>query len=113
MDIMAVYEASLKAIERVRSGEGPYFMEIMTYRYRGHSMGDPERYRDQAEIKKWQEQDPIGIYHAYLLDKKIANQNELIGLEKRAEEDVDAAEAFAHSSPDPAPEELFKDIYVD
>jgi len=113
MDIMAVYEASLKAIEHVRSGEGPYLMEIMTYRFRGHSMGDPERYRDQAEIKKWQEQDPIGIYHAYLLKNKIAGQDELDGLEKRAEEDVDAAVVFAHSSPEPAPEELYKDIYAD
>jgi pyruvate dehydrogenase E1 component alpha subunit len=113
MDIMAVYDASLKAIERVRSGEGPYLMEIMTYRFRGHSMGDPERYREQAEIKKWQEQDPIGIYHAYLLGKKIANADDLNGIEKRAEEDVDAAVAFAQASPEPAPEELFKDIYVD
>jgi pyruvate dehydrogenase E1 component alpha subunit len=113
MDIMAVYDASLKAIERVRSGEGPYLMEIMTYRFRGHSMGDPERYREQAEIKKWQEQDPIGIYHAYLLGKKIANADDLNGIEKRAEVDVDAAVAFAQASPEPAPEELFKDIYVD
>lgn len=113
MDIMAVYDASLKALKHVRSGEGPYFLEIMTYRFRGHSMGDPERYRDQAEIKKWQEQDPIGIYHAYLLEKKIASPAELTGLEKRADEDVDAAVIFAHSSPYPAPEELYKDIYVD
>jgi len=113
MNIMAVYEASLNAIEHVRSGEGPYLMEIMTYRFRGHSMGDPERYREQAEIKKWQEQDPIGIYHAYLLEKKIAGKDELDDLEKRAEMDVDAAVIFGNSSPEPAPEELFKDIYAD
>jgi len=76
-------------------------------------MGDPERYREQAEIKKWQEQDPIGIYHSYLLGKKIASSDELTGIEKRAEEDVKAAEAFAQTSPEPTPEELFMDIYVD
>jgi len=113
MDIMAVHEASVKAIKRVRSGDGPYLMEIMTYRFRGHSMGDPERYRQQSEIKKWQEQDPIGIYHAYLLDQKIADRDELIGIEKRAKEDVEAAVVFAHSSLEPSSEELFRDIYVD
>ena len=113
MDIMAVYEASLKAIEHVRSGAGPYMLEIMTYRFRGHSMGDPERYREQAEIKKWQEQDPIGIYNAYLLEKKIAGKEELDILEKKAEEEVEAAVVFAHSSPEPAPEELFEDVYAD
>jgi pyruvate dehydrogenase E1 component alpha subunit len=113
MDIMAVHEASLKAIERVRSGEGPYLMEIMTYRFRGHSMGDPERYREQSEIKKWQEQDPIGIYHAYLLDQNIADKDELNGIEKRAEEDVEAAVVFAHSSLEPSSEELFRDVYAD
>src|SRR5512143_2849180 len=66
MDVMTVYEAAGKAIEAVRSSSVPRMLEIMTYRYRGHSMGDPERYRKQDEVKKWQEQDPIGIYHAYL-----------------------------------------------
>jgi pyruvate dehydrogenase E1 component alpha subunit len=113
MDIMDVYRSSLKAIERVRSGEGPYLMEIMTYRFRGHSMGDPERYRDQAEIKKWQEQDPIGIYQSYLIEKDIASKEELTEIEERAEIEVAEAVAFAESSPEPAPEELFKDIYVD
>jgi pyruvate dehydrogenase E1 component alpha subunit len=76
-------------------------------------MGDPERYRDQAEIKKWQEQDPIGIYQSYLIEKDIASKEELTEIEERAEIEVAEAVAFAESSPEPAPEELFKDIYVD
>lgn len=113
MDIMDVYNASQKAIKHVRSGQGPYLLEIMTYRFRGHSMGDPERYRDQSEIKKWQEQDPIGIYHSFLLQKKIVSSDELAAIEDRAEIDVDEAVVFAESSPEPSPEELFRDIYVD
>ncbi len=84
MDIMAVYEAANKAIETVRSGSGPRMLEIMTYRYRGHSMGDPERYRKQEEVKKWEEQDPIGIYYSYLIKNKIATEKVLDEIEARA-----------------------------
>jgi len=112
MDVMAVYEASLKAIKRVRSGEGPILLEILSYRFRGHSMGDPERYREPAEIKKWQENDPIGKYHIYLLEKKIANSEDLVGIEEKAEKDVIDAVTFAKASPEPAENELFNDVYV-
>ncbi|MBP1694211.1 MAG: pdhA, partial [Chloroflexi bacterium] len=61
MDLIAVREAALKAIEWIRNGNGPYFLEVLTYRFRGHSMGDPERYRKQEEVKRWEEHDPIGI----------------------------------------------------
>ena len=76
MDIMEVRNASTKAIEYVRSANGPYFLEIITYRYRGHSMGDPERYRQSKEVKKWQENDPIGIFHKYIISKEIADEGE-------------------------------------
>jgi pyruvate dehydrogenase E1 component alpha subunit len=71
MDVMKVYEAAKEAIGYVRSEGKPYLLEVLTYRYRGHSMGDPERYRKAEEVKKWQENDPIGIFNKYLLDKKI------------------------------------------
>jgi pyruvate dehydrogenase E1 component alpha subunit len=67
MNVLTVKEAAAKALETIREGNGPYFMEIMTYRYRGHSMGDPERYRQSDEVKKYQENDPIGIYRATLI----------------------------------------------
>lgn len=113
MDIMTVREAALDAIEYVRSGNGPYFLEVVTYRYRGHSMGDPERYRKAEEIKKWQENDPIGIFHKYLIEQNIATAEELDDVEKQAEEEVQEAVQFAENSPEPAPEALFENIYAD
>ncbi len=113
MNVMEVREKALEVIEKVRSGDGPYFLEVVTYRYRGHSMGDPERYRQSDEVKRWQENDPIGIYHKYLLEKEIATQDELDDLDKKVEADVEEAVQFAESSPEPAPEALFEHIYVD
>src|SRR5512140_489424 len=77
MDIEAVYEASKKAIRAVRGGSGPVMLEMLTYRFRGHSMGDPERYRKQEEVKKWEEHDPIGIFRKYLTENKIATAKAL------------------------------------
>lgn len=113
MDVMAVYEASRTAIEKVRSGEGPYLLEIMTYRFRGHSMGDPERYRKQEEVKKREEQDPIGVFRAYLTKNKIASTKALEEITARAEADLQKAVEFAEASPEPALETLFDDIYVE
>ena len=113
MDIMAVYEASKKAIEAVRSGSGPRMLEIMTYRFRGHSMGDPERYRKQEEVKKWEEQDPIGVFCDYLTSHQFATLEELNQLDARADEEVQKAVEFAEASPEPALETLFDDIYAE
>lgn len=113
MDVMKVYEASKEAIEFIRKESQPFFLEIDTYRFRGHSMGDPERYRKQEEVKKWQAEDPIGIFNKYLLDKKIATRKQLDEIETRANDEVNAAVEFAENSPEPAMEELFKDIYAD
>lgn len=113
MDIMNVRKAASKALDHVRSGKGPYFLEIVTYRYRGHSMGDPERYREKDEIARWQEEDPIGIYHKYLMDEEIASQEELDDIKTKVEAEVEEAVEFAESSKDPEPESLFEDIYVD
>ncbi|MEW6650358.1 MAG: pyruvate dehydrogenase (acetyl-transferring) E1 component subunit alpha [Chloroflexota bacterium] len=113
MDLMAVREVSAHLFDEIRNGSGPQFLEIHTYRFRGHSMGDPERYRSSDEVKTWLENDPIGIYHNYLLSNQIASEEELqhqIGL---AEEEVSDAVAFAEASPEPAAEELFKHIYVE
>jgi pyruvate dehydrogenase E1 component alpha subunit len=83
MDVLAVYEAAARAIESVRSSSTPMMLEIMTYRFRGHSMGDPERYRTQEEVKKWQDNDPIGIFRTALLKKKV-KEADLEEIEKRA-----------------------------
>ncbi|MBL8090225.1 MAG: pyruvate dehydrogenase (acetyl-transferring) E1 component subunit alpha [Anaerolineales bacterium] len=113
MDVMKVYEAAKEAIAYVRKESQPYFLEINTYRFRGHSMGDPERYRKAEEVKKWQENDPIGIFNKYLLDKKIATRKQLDEIEARAEEEVTKAVEFAENSPEPAMEELFTNVYVE
>jgi pyruvate dehydrogenase E1 component alpha subunit len=113
MNVMKVREKALEVIEEIRSGSGPQFLEIDTYRFRGHSMGDPERYRAQDEIRKWQENDPIGIYRKYLLENKIAKEDELDGVDKKFQMIVEEAVKFAESSPEPAAEELFKHIYVE
>ena len=113
MDVMTVYEAAKKAIEHIRAGNGPYLLEIVTYRFMGHSMGDPERYREKQEIEKWKEDDPIGIFRAKLLSKKTATAKALDEIEERAMQDAIKAVEFAEASPEPAPEALWEDVYVE
>jgi len=113
MDVMAVRKAAEEVIEKVRNGDGPYFLEAVTYRYRGHSMGDPERYRESEEIKKWEENDPIGIYHKFLLDQEIASEEELDDITNRVETEIQEAIEFAESSPNPDPEALFEHVYAE
>jgi pyruvate dehydrogenase E1 component alpha subunit len=113
MDVMKVYEAAQKAIETVRSGKGPFLLEIQTYRFRGHSMGDPERYRKQEEVKKWEESDPIGAYHKYLTENKIATAKTLDEIDEQVMDEVQKAVEFAEASPEPTMEDLYKDVYAD
>lgn len=113
MNVLTVRKSAEKAIAHIRSGQGPYFLEVVTYRFRGHSMGDPERYRQKEEVEKWQEEDPIGIYHRELLKEKIASKEELDDLEMKVEAEVQDAVEFAEASLEPAPEELFTHIYAD
>ena len=113
MDVIAVYKAAHKAIETVRSGAGPSMLEIMTYRFRGHSMGDPERYRKQEEVKKMQEQDPIGVFRAFLTGKEHATAGELDAMDIRALAEVQKAVEFAEASPEPALDSLFEDVYAE
>ena len=112
MDLLAVHEISEKLLAEIREGSGPQFLEVNTYRFKGHSMGDPERYREAAEVKRWQENDPIGKFRKYLIEEKIYTEKQLDKLDASVEEEVKEAIAFAISSPDPAPAELFSDIYV-
>lgn len=113
MDLMKVYEAAKEAIEYVRTGSQPYLLEVITYRYRGHSMGDPERYRKPEEVKKWQENDPIGIFRKYLLEKKTVSAKALDEVDAQAEDEVNKAVEFAESAAEPALESLFDNLYVE
>lgn len=113
MDMLEVLETADRILKEVRSGKGPYFLEIITYRFRGHSMGDPERYRQQEEVRKWQEEDPIGIYHRRLLEDEIAVEDELREIESQVEAELKDAIEFAENSPEPALDELFSDVYAE
>lgn len=113
MDVMQIREDVAKVLDMIREDGEPYLLEILTYRYRGHSMGDPERYRDKAEVKKWEEEDPIGIYRKYLISNDIATEKELDEQDDQGEELVEEAVSFAESSPNPGKEALFEDIYVE
>jgi pyruvate dehydrogenase E1 component alpha subunit len=112
MDVAKVYAAAQEAMQFVRENAQPYLLEVNTYRFRGHSMGDPERYRKQEEVKKWQENDPIGIFRAQLLRESLATEAELDALDARAESETQKSVEFAEASPEPGMDELFKDIYA-
>lgn len=112
MDVLAVHEAAKEAAEYVRSGKGPIILEMKTYRYRGHSMSDPAKYRSKEEVEKFkQEQDPIERLKARLLKEKIATEDSLKAMDKKIRDDIKEVEQFAKDSPLPDESELFTDIY--
>jgi pyruvate dehydrogenase E1 component alpha subunit len=113
MNVIEVYEATKEALQQIRDGEGPQFLEMITYRFEGHSMGDPLRYRTKDEVEKWQEDDPIGILERHLLENDMADQDALEQLDQEAQEAVEAAVTFAEESPLPEPEALYANIYVE
>jgi pyruvate dehydrogenase E1 component alpha subunit len=113
MNVLEVYEATLAAFKAVRAGKGPQFLEMITYRYEGHSMGDPLRYRTKDEVEKWREDDPIGVLERHLHSRNLASNEELESIDKSVESTIEEAVQFAEESPLPAAEELFTDIYVE
>ena len=112
MDVLEVRGAAEQALEHVRR-EGPFLLEAITYRYRGHSMGDPERYRRSDEVRKWQEEDPIGILRKRILEEKASREAALERLETEVDEEIGEAVRFAEESPEPAPEALFEHVYAE
>ena len=114
MDVIAVYEAAKCAVEHARSGEGPYLLEVKTYRFRGHSMTDPSYYRTREEEQQWRTtRDPIGMFEKKLLDLGLATQTELDENDAKATEVAEDAADFAENSPNPELEELYTDVMVD
>jgi pyruvate dehydrogenase E1 component alpha subunit len=112
MDLFAVREAADKAVEYVRAGNGPFFLEVMTYRYRGHSMGDQRAYRTHDEIRKWQAEDPIGKVEDHLIQLGVTLQ-EMDAIDNEVKAVIDEAVRFADESPFPSTEEIWTDIYAD
>ena len=113
MDVLAVKAAGDKAVKHCRAGEGPYILEIKTYRYRGHSMSDPAKYRTREEVQKMREErDPIEGVRQILLTGKHATEDELKAVDKEIKDIVNDAAEFSKESPEPALEELWTDIYA-
>jgi pyruvate dehydrogenase E1 component alpha subunit len=113
MDVRAVKAAGDKAVAHCRSGAGPYILEMMTYRYRGHSMSDPAKYRAKEEVQKMREEsDPIEQVKKRLIDNGVASEEELKKMDAEIRAIVTEAAEFAQSDPEPDPAELWTDIYV-
>ncbi|CAN5839381.1 pyruvate dehydrogenase (acetyl-transferring) E1 component subunit alpha [soil metagenome] len=114
MDVLAVKAAGEKAVEHARSGAGPYILEMQTYRYRGHSMSDPAKYRTKEEVDKYRnERDPIDHVRKILLDGKMTDEAALKTVDAEIRKVVNDSAEFAQQSPEPDPSELWTDILVE
>ncbi len=114
MNVLAVKEAGDKAVAHCRSGKGPYILEIKTYRYRGHSMSDPAKYRTREEVQKMRaERDPIEQVRGLLLTGNHATEDDLKAIDKEIKQVVNAAADFAKDCPEPALDQLWTDVYAD
>ena len=112
MNILKVIEAAAKATKYVRSGKGPYILEMQTYRYRGHSMSDPAQYRTRKEVESYKKKDPIESLKKILINKKILKKEEIEKIDSIILADIKKAAEFAENSPKPSKEDLFKDVYA-
>jgi len=112
MDVMAVRDATLRAIERARKDGSPTLLEVRAYRFMGHSMSDPGNYRTRDEILKYQERDPIILFKDSLKEAKVLTEKEFEAIEQEAIEATDRAIKFAEESPLPQESELFTDVFA-
>jgi pyruvate dehydrogenase E1 component alpha subunit len=112
MDVLAMYDEMALAVAHARSGKGPVLIEAMTYRFRGHSMADPELYRDKAEVEKWKAKDPITNFRAKLEKSKFFKKGEADKLDAEVLAEVEAAAKFALESPEPDESTLYDYIYA-
>lgn len=108
-----VHEGVARAVKRAREGGGPTLLEIKTYRYKGHSISDPQKYRTKEEVDEYKAKDPIVMVRQTILDNKFASEQELEVIDKRVNDIVEASVKFAEESPWPDDNEVLKDVYVD
>ena len=111
MDVLAVESATQRAVAQVRRGDGPYFLELRTYRYRAHSMSDPELYRSKEEVAQWRGRDPISLFDAYLRDRGVLDDAELKVLETDVAHEIDWAVAEAEKGAWEPVSDLERDVY--
>jgi pyruvate dehydrogenase E1 component alpha subunit len=112
MDVLETYSVVCEALARVREERRPLLVEAVTYRFRGHSMADPEQYRSKEEVERWRERDPLGVFARQLIREGVIDEAARDQIDADVLARVDAAVAFAESSPFPAPESLYDDVYV-
>ena len=111
MDIMEVREATTEALRRVRAGNGPVFLEAMTYRYRGHSMADPVHYRENSEVEEWRINDPIDRFKSFVLDEGLITLAEIEQIDGSVNQEIDEAVQFARESPFPELDSIYDNVY--
>jgi pyruvate dehydrogenase E1 component alpha subunit len=113
MDVLAVRAVAQEAVARARAGEGPTLIEALTYRFRGHSLADPDELRSKDEKEFWFSRDPIKKLANYLIDKNLATEAELKDIERKIQNVIDDAVKFAESSPEPDPSELYRFVFAE
>lgn len=113
MDVLAVHAAAEEAIARARAGEGPTLIEALTYRFRGHSLADPDELRPSEEKDTWFARDPIKKLGGYLVEQELATQQELSEIEQQVQKEIDEAVEYAENSPEPDPSELHRYIFAE
>lgn len=113
MDVLAMRDVTQKAVARARAGEGPTLVEALTYRFRGHSLADPDELRSAEEKEFWAQRDPITRFEKFILGRELATAEELKAIANRIQEVVNESVTFAESSPEPDPSELRKYIFAD
>ncbi len=111
-DVLAVYQAAKEAVERARRGEGPTLLVTESYRFEGHYAGEPEVYRDRAEVQEWRKKDPIPRFRKYLLDNGVATESEVAAIEAEIKQEIAEAVKFAQESPQPDPATAMDYIYA-
>ena len=112
MDVLAMRHATERAVKRAREKSAPTLIEARTYRFMGHSMSDPGKYRTRAEIERYQERDPIKLFTATLIENDILTDKGIEEFEAEIKEEVEHAARFAEESPEPDPKELYTDVYA-
>jgi len=113
MSVEAIHEAVSRAAERARKGDGPTFLEFRTYRYRGHSMSDPQKYRSKEEVEEYKHRDPIEQIRAVILDNNLATAEDLEAIDKKVKEIVAESVQFAEDSDFPDAKEAYTDVYAE
>ena len=109
----AVHDAVSRAVNRARQGDGPTLIEIKTYRYKGHSISDPQKYRTKEEVEEYKQKDPIELVLKTIREKRFATDEEIKAINQRVDDQVEESVKFAEESPWPDDSEVYKDIYVD